>query len=272
MTELTIINKGGFCYIDSREVAAMIGKPHNDLMKTIRRYCEHLNEGNISPVEFFVGSSYADSKGEARPCFLLSKIGCEMVANKLTGEKGLLFTAAYVRRFNEMDAALRIGLGAGAAMPLARLGEYNACARIIVRALRDIGAPPGLILKSLRGIYEPLGIAVLDQEKYKDAPSLYTAKQIAEMLGIYSLAGKPHPQAVSCILIENLLIGDTHKTAVTADYGNRIGISVRYDGYAVQSVRDWIEDHGFPDEIYGFEKTYSVRYGQRPTYSPARVS
>ena len=35
----------------------------------------------------------------------VTKKGCEMVANKLTGEKGILFTAEYVERFNQMEQA-----------------------------------------------------------------------------------------------------------------------------------------------------------------------
>jgi len=34
-------------------------------------------------------------------------MGCEMIAHKLIGEKGVLFTAAYVAKFNEMEIAER---------------------------------------------------------------------------------------------------------------------------------------------------------------------
>lgn len=34
---------------------------------------------------------------------MLTKKGCEMVANKLTGEKGVIFTAMYVEAFNKME-------------------------------------------------------------------------------------------------------------------------------------------------------------------------
>jgi len=260
MTELTIIKQNGGCYIDSREVAELISKPHNDLMKAIRKYCEYLTAGNFSLSDFFVSSTYFDSTGRELPCFLLSKMGCEMVANKLTGEKGVLFTAAYVSKFNAMEASIRAELEAQAAMPAPRLGEYNACARIIVCALQNIDATPEQILAFLRGIYEPFGIAVSDDAISEVATRMYTAKQIAEELGVYSLAGNPHVQAVSCILNENLFVNDTHKSATTMDYGNHIGVSIRYDDYAFQAVKEWIEQYRFPDEVYGFGRTYYVRY------------
>ena len=34
-------------------------------------------------------------------------MGCEMLANKLTGEKGILFTAKYVKRFNDMEQYIK---------------------------------------------------------------------------------------------------------------------------------------------------------------------
>ena len=92
--------------LDSREVAEMVEKAHNELMKDIRRYIGNLNEGKISHVEFFENSTYQDVKGEVRPCFLVTKKGCEFIANKLTGVKGAVFTAKYINRFHEMEDEL----------------------------------------------------------------------------------------------------------------------------------------------------------------------
>lgn len=107
MSNLTLKNHEGKFVIDSLEVSSLTGKPHNDLMKSIRSYTEYLNQGNFSLVEFFIESTYQDNKGETRPCYLLTRKGCDMVANKMTGEKGVLFTAAYVTKFEEMETQLR---------------------------------------------------------------------------------------------------------------------------------------------------------------------
>lgn len=94
-------------YLDSREVAQMVDKDHSKLLRDIRTYCEQLNQSKIGFVEFFQESSYTDGKGEERPLFLISKKGCEFVANKLTGVKGAKFTALYINRFHEMEQATR---------------------------------------------------------------------------------------------------------------------------------------------------------------------
>jgi Rha family phage regulatory protein len=265
MTELTIIKKDSGAYIDSREVADLIGKQHKNLLRDIGTYIAYMENSiklNFELNDFFIESSYVDSIGRTLPCYLLSKMGCEMLANKLTGEKGVLFTAAYVAKFNEMETAERAEQENLGAMPAPRLGEYNACARIVVRALRNIGATAEQIVMFLKGVYEPLGIIVTIEAEIEAEPQMYTARQIAEMFGVYSLTGNPHAQAVSCILNENLFIGDSHKSVVSMNYGDHIGVSVRYDEYAARSVKEWLVEYGLPSEVYGFERTYTIRYAQ----------
>ncbi|WP_078428792.1 Rha family transcriptional regulator [Alkalihalobacterium alkalinitrilicum] len=100
---MNIIKREGQLLVDSREVAEMIGKRHKDLLENIRGYINHLTSGKFRPSDFFLESTYEDAKGELRPCYLLTRKGCDMVANKMTGEKGVLFTAAYVTKFEEME-------------------------------------------------------------------------------------------------------------------------------------------------------------------------
>ena len=92
--------------LDSREVAEMVKKNHKELLRDIRRYCTQFNESNIAPVDFFKESTYIDGKGEPRPCYLITKKGCEFIAHKLTGIKGTIFTARYINRFHEMEDML----------------------------------------------------------------------------------------------------------------------------------------------------------------------
>lgn len=83
----------------------MIGKTHAHLMRDIQGYVEILKksiESKFGFNDFFIESTYKDSIGRTLPCYLLTKKGCDMVANKMTGEKGVLFTAAYVTAFEAM--------------------------------------------------------------------------------------------------------------------------------------------------------------------------
>ena len=87
--------------ITSMEVAEMVGKTHNNLMKDIRNYCGQLDEVKIHHSDFFAASSYTDKNERNRPCFAVTKKGCEFIAHKLTGVKGTAFTAKYINRFHD---------------------------------------------------------------------------------------------------------------------------------------------------------------------------
>ena len=63
----------------SLEIAEVTGKPHNDVLKAIRKMEQawvKVNGGNFSLVD------YTDSKGELRPCYSLSKMECLYIATK----------------------------------------------------------------------------------------------------------------------------------------------------------------------------------------------
>jgi Rha family phage regulatory protein len=104
MNNLSIINLNGQFTVDSREVAEMTEVRHSDLLEKIGSYLQVLQNGEFRSLDFFIPSSYS-VEGQQRlyPCYLLTRKGCDMVANKMTGEKGVLFTAAYVTKFEEME-------------------------------------------------------------------------------------------------------------------------------------------------------------------------
>lgn len=89
--------------ITSLEVAEMVEKEHKNLVRDIRRYCEQLAESKIELGDFFAESTYLDANNQSRPCFNVTKKGCEFIANKLTGVKGAAFTARYINRFHDME-------------------------------------------------------------------------------------------------------------------------------------------------------------------------
>ncbi len=103
MNELTPMNFNGVDVIDSQQVAEAVGKEHSKLLRDIRRYSEYLTEAKIGFSDFFIESSYTDPTGRTLPCYLCTRKGCEMIANKLTGQKGVVFTALYINAFHKME-------------------------------------------------------------------------------------------------------------------------------------------------------------------------
>lgn len=95
--------------IPSYEVAEMMERNHSNILTMIHGKADRkgiiqvLNEVQMDVVDYFIESTYVDKKGETRKCYECTKMGCEMLANKMTGEKGIIFTAKYVKKFNEME-------------------------------------------------------------------------------------------------------------------------------------------------------------------------
>ena len=160
MNELKVQDFHGKQVIDSRDVAQMVEREHKELMKSIRVYAQYLAEGEIPLGDFFIESTYLDANNQTRPNFLITKKGCDMIANKTTGKKGVLFTAAYVSAFEEMRQALttppaRLMLPEGVSLSgLARLIS------ITRRAMLDAGSTPLDVCGMIKETYEAVGFPV----------------------------------------------------------------------------------------------------------------
>lgn len=102
MNELQIVNFDGVEAVDSRDIAVMVERDHNELLKSIRVYSRYLAEGEVPQRDFFIESTYFNSNGQEYPNYLITKKGCDLIANKMIGKKGILFTAAYVSAFERM--------------------------------------------------------------------------------------------------------------------------------------------------------------------------
>lgn len=89
--------------LDSRDVAEMVEKNHNDLLRDIRTYIEYLGESKIAFTDFFISSTYKSIQNKDLPSYQITKKGCELIAHKLTGQKGTLFTATYINKFHELE-------------------------------------------------------------------------------------------------------------------------------------------------------------------------
>jgi phage regulator Rha-like protein len=124
MNNLTIIEVNGKFVVDSREVARMIEREHKEVLAMIEGQkhedgrTKHVGffgviseSGLFNSQDFFIPHTYkTDGNNKTYKCYLLTKKGCDMVANKMTGEKGILFTAAYVTKFDEMEKQISLNL------------------------------------------------------------------------------------------------------------------------------------------------------------------
>ena len=94
--------------ISSREVAEMMEvKEHKSMLRKIDKLNEILIGTNLCPLEFWFESTYKDSKSREKREYQVTKKGCELIAHKTEGEKGVIFTVRYMERFEQMEKYIK---------------------------------------------------------------------------------------------------------------------------------------------------------------------
>ena len=256
--------------LDSREVAEMVGKQHSELLKDIRRYIDQFNEGNIPCVDFFNGSTYKDGKGEKRPCYNVTKKGCEFIAHKLTGLKGTEFTARYINRFHDMEDTIREGIpqkNRTTAPKRPALSSVNMAAKIMKDSYKEAGVDSTFIALAVGNLYKneagiDFGIPLITDKV--DMPKLYDCTEIARELGIYSTGGKPHSLAVSAI-IQKLHIEESEIVSTAFSRNGHDDVTIQYKPSVFEDVKLWLAENNYPVKIThvdskGNSKTCTVVY------------
>ncbi len=122
--QLPVFEYKGKLVADSREVAPFVEKDHAHLLRDIRRYVKamerfseskvgladtmskYLSDNKLVVADYFTEASYIDEQGKPRPCYYCTEMGCDVIAHKMTGDRGIIFTAQYVKAFHAMRALL----------------------------------------------------------------------------------------------------------------------------------------------------------------------
>lgn len=103
--------------ITTLEIAEMMGMRHDRVLRKLEGQdvkgkhtegiIEILTHHNLGASDYFIPSTYKDESGKENKCYKVTKLGCDFLANKFNGEKGIVFTARYVKRFADMEKAIK---------------------------------------------------------------------------------------------------------------------------------------------------------------------
>ena len=94
--------------ISSREVAVMMDYNHKDILRKIDNLNKELGVAQISSTQYWIESTYVHEQNKMTYReYQVTKKGCELIAHKTEGQKGVLFTVRYMDRFEEMERKLQ---------------------------------------------------------------------------------------------------------------------------------------------------------------------
>lgn len=246
--------------ISTLEIAEMMEIRHQKVIEKlegtkdgkVKGIINVLTEHNFVLSDYFLLSSYKDTSGKENKCYDVTKLGCDFLANKFTGEKGIVFTARYVKRFNDMEDAFKRGISQkeqrGDNHKVQIPSPVNTAAKILKDTYTDAGVDPKFIAVAVNNLYKEStgydsGIPLLTEDAH-----LYDKTAIAEKFGICSKSGKPHPQAVGAI-ISKLEITADERVNTPYNRNGHSGVDVQYKESVCGKVEDWLSCHGYPTEI-----------------------
>lgn len=166
------------------EVAEMMETEHKRLIRKLegdkdrKGYIQILTEAQMGLSDYFIPSTYKDASGKENKCYEVTRLGCDFLANKSTGEKGVLFTARYVKRFNEMEEGkLPCPLNPIIASSVAELG------RVTERVMAKQGSAPYKIAEAFKMECEQFGIQLPDDfVKVPDEVQIYDQMHMSGFL------------------------------------------------------------------------------------------
>lgn len=184
--ELTVFEQNGQLLTDSREVAVMVEKSHDQLLRSIRSYINHLDSAKLQSEEFFIESTYTNSQNKEMPCYLCTKKGCDMIANKMTGKKGVIFTAKYIEAFEKMKEFIEKGQQYNHQVSFK---EQVECIEVVADMLKANDASKLLMLEGLYKSYE-LPTEFLPNYEHNGSKELKSATELLKQYDLGMSAAK----------------------------------------------------------------------------------
>ena len=99
--QIEISTEYGIPMVSSLQMAEHFGKPHNEVLKSIRKIIDECPEdfrlGNFSQ------SSYINEQSKEQPCFNLTRDAFSLVAMGFTGKKAFAWKVKYIEAFNALE-------------------------------------------------------------------------------------------------------------------------------------------------------------------------
>lgn len=153
--------------ISSREVAEMMEvKKHSDMLAKIDKLNQSLENGNFRSQDYWYESEYkTPGNNKTYREYQVTKKGCELIAHKTEGDKGVAFTVRYMERFERMENHIKQQIPQSYAQALLEAG----------RLALEVERQQALIEEKTKTI----GILT-------HVNKLYTATEIAKELGFKS--------------------------------------------------------------------------------------
>lgn len=164
--------------ISSREVAEMMEvKKHSDMLAKIDKLNQSLENGNFRSQDYWLESVYkTPGNNKTYREYQVTKKGCELIAHKTEGDKGVAFTVRYMERFEQMERIIQ-----------ERNQKANLLLMIYEGGQDGVFASKQLVEIETRELNQQIQVMAPKAESYDqfiDADRTYTTTNACKMLGL----------------------------------------------------------------------------------------
>lgn len=268
--------------ITTLEIAEMMEVPHYEILKKLDGTFNPdgsvkqigiipvLTDGKIPVSDYFIESTYKDASGKENKCYKATKLGCDMLANKFTGEKGITFTARYVKRFHDMEDIIQKGEKQWKMIQTEPkrppLTAVTSAAKFLTELAGEAGCDRKIQLLAAKSFYNTNGYSY--QLEIGADKQYWDTVHIARQVGIcVKSSGKPADKAVNEI-IRRIGVTEEDYTDTWESKGNWQGTVRKYSDSVIERVKCWIADNDYPEDIdyrqnNGEMKAWHVTYQSR---------
>ena len=176
--------------ITTLEVAEMMEVEHYKILRKLegdknrKGYISILTDSQMGVSDYFIPSTYRDTSGKENKCYEVTKLGCDFLANKFNGEKGVLFTAKYVKRFYELEHMAE-AIEKNYDTKSTSLGEVASYTKEMDKRMDKQGSEPYKVCEAFKMVSEQFGIRLPDDfvkvPEYKQTSLFDGIEQRGEM-------------------------------------------------------------------------------------------
>lgn len=166
-----VFTRGGEAFTDSRTVAAVFGKRHDNVVRDIRHL---VSQGVLG----FEETTYVEPQNvQSYASFNMTRDGFTLLAMGFTGKAALRWKLLYIEAFNEMEKTLRTA--PAPAINVRDPGQLSAIAAQLIEVNREL---EGRAVHAERMV-EVAAPKVAFYDRFVDAEGLYTLQNAGRVLG-----------------------------------------------------------------------------------------
>lgn len=138
------------------------------------------------------------------------------------------------------------------------LSSVNNSVKFMAKLYQDAGVEPSFIALAASKVYKEAAGIHFDAPITTPEEHLYDKTTMAEMLGVYSNSGNPHPLYIGAVMTYLNIAPDEIVNAPYTNHGHS-GVAEQYKQCVYDKVQTWIIKHDYPGTVRNNETGKEIK-------------